>query len=100
PRGGAGTPSTPKLWEVGPLTEPGSAGAVLTYASPAGEQGFPGRLEVRVTYRLLPGRQLRIDYEARTDAATVLNLTNHSYFNLSGAAAGPVFSQQLQVFAH
>ena len=98
--GGAGQAFIARLWQVEPLTEAGSAGAVLTYASPAGEQGFPGRLEVKVTYRLLPGRQLRIDYEARTDAATVLNLTNHSYFNLSGAAAGPVFNQQLQVFAH
>jgi aldose 1-epimerase len=98
--GGAGEAFIAKVWQVEPLTEPGSAGAVLTYASPAGEQGFPGRLEVKVTYRLLPGRQLRIDYEARTDAPTVLNLTNHSYFNLSGAAAGPVFNQRLQVFAH
>ena len=98
--GGVGESFIAKVWQVEPLAEPGSAGATLTYASPAGEQGFPGRLEVKVTYRLLPGRQLRIDYEARTDAATVLNLTNHSYFNLAGAAAGPVFDQRLQVFAH
>ncbi len=86
-------------WRVEPLADGEGPGAVLHYSSPDGDQGFPGRLDVAVTYRLLPGRQLRIDYEARTSAPTVLNLTNHSYFNLAGAGAGPVFDHRLRLFA-
>ena len=87
-----------RVWRVEPLAD--GSGAVLHYASPDGDQGFPGRLDVAVTYRLLPGHELRIDYEARTSAPTVLNLTNHSYFNLAGAGAGPVFDHRLRLFAH
>jgi aldose 1-epimerase len=86
-------------WRVEPLAGGEGPGAVLHYSSPDGDQGFPGRLDVAVTYRLLPSRQLRIDYEARTSAPTVLNLTNHSYFNLAGAGAGPVFDHRLRLFA-
>ncbi|MDQ4086862.1 MAG: galactose mutarotase [Pseudomonadota bacterium] len=96
--GGAGDGFIAKVWRVEPLAEPGVAGAALHYSSADGEQGFPGRLATTVTYRLLPGRQLRIDYEARSDAPTVLNLTNHSYFNLAGANAGPVYDHRLQIF--
>lgn len=87
-----------RVWRVEPLAD--GSGAVLHYASPDGDQGFPGRLDVAVTYRLLPGRELRIDYEARTSAPTALNLTNHSYFNLAGAGAGPVFDHRVRIFAH
>jgi aldose 1-epimerase len=84
-----------RIWRVEPLAD--GTGAVLHYASPDGDQGFPGRLDVAITYRLLPGHALRIDYEARTSAPTVLNLTNHSYFNLAGAGAGPVFDHRMTV---
>lgn len=98
--GGAGGSFTTKVWRVEPVAGPGAPGAVLRYTSADGEQAFPGRLDVAVTYRLLPGRTLRIDYEARTDAPTVINVTNHSYFNLAGADAGPVFGHRLRLFAH
>ena len=97
--GGEGPNFIDRVWRVERLDGPDGPGAVLHYVSPAGEQGFPGRLDVAVTYRLLPGRALRIDYEARSDAPTVLNLTNHSYFNLAGAAAGPVFNHRLRIFS-
>ncbi|HWS30128.1 MAG TPA: aldose epimerase family protein [Clostridia bacterium] len=58
---------------------------VFTRLSPDGEEGFPGNLKVRVTYRLTDENALEIDYEAESDAPTVVNLTNHSYFNLNGA---------------
>ena len=58
---------------------------VLTYISPDGEEGFPGTLATRITYKLNDDNAVQIDYEARTDKTTIVNLTNHSYFNLSGA---------------
>ncbi|MDR1673216.1 MAG: galactose mutarotase [Bacteroidales bacterium] len=57
----------------------------LTYLSPDGEEGYPGTLSVKVTYALTDSNAVKIDYEAHTDKPTILNLTNHSYFNLSGA---------------
>lgn len=68
-------------WEVEPVDD---ATARLRLASPDGDQGFPGRLEVAVTYAVTPDNALRIDYEARADAPTHVNLTSHSYFNLAG----------------
>jgi aldose 1-epimerase len=93
--GGAGEGFDAGIWEVEPL---GADAARLTYASADREQGFPGRLEVAVTYRL-EGMSLRIDYEASTDAPTVHNLTSHSYFNLAGAGAGPVTGHRLRILA-
>lgn len=95
--GGAGHGFDAKVWQVEPLA--GEA-ARLTYSSPDGEQGFPGRLDIAVTYRLTEQNELRIDYEARADAPTVHNFTNHSYFNLAGAGAGPVSDHRVQIFAH
>ncbi|MEV0096954.1 aldose epimerase family protein [Streptomyces sp. NPDC050738] len=66
----------------------GGAGVRLSRVSPDGEEGFPGRLEVSVTYVVDEGGALRIAYEARTDAATVVSLTNHTYWNLAGEASG------------
>jgi len=57
----------------------------LTYISPDGEEGFPGTLTTRITYTLTDDNAVEMDYEANTDRATIINLTNHSYFNLSGA---------------
>ena len=65
---------------------------VLAMTSPDGDQGFPGTVQVRVVYTL-SGDALRIDYHAETDSPTVINMTNHSYFNLDGAVAAP--SEQL-----
>jgi len=74
-------------------------GVELAYTSPDGEMGYPGTLEVRARYTLTPGNELRIDYQATTDAPTHVNLTNHSYFNLAGEAAGTVEGHRLQLRA-
>lgn len=88
-----------QVWRVEPFMRRDVSGAVLTLSSPAGSQGFPGKLDVRVTYSLTNDNGLQIDYDGRTDAATVFNFTNHAYFNLAGAGSGTVLNHQLQVFA-
>jgi aldose 1-epimerase len=71
-----------RVWDMEPA---GAHGVRLSRVSPHGEEGFPGRLEVSGTYSLDESGALRISYEAVTDAPTVVNLTNHSYFNLAGS---------------
>jgi aldose 1-epimerase len=94
--GGPGSFET-KVWTARPFVNRGMVGAILDYSSPAGEQGFPGKLDIRVIYSLTSHNELRIDYEATTDAPTALNLTNHSYFNLAGAGSGTVRDHLLQI---
>jgi aldose 1-epimerase len=72
---------------------------ILNMVSPDGDQGFPGNLNVTLIYTLKTDNTLRIDYRATTDKPTVLNLTNHSYFNLRGAGNGDVLKTRLQIFA-
>ena len=71
----------------------------LTYTSPDGDQGYPGALTTTVTYTLTDDNALRIDYAATTDKPTVLNLTNHTYFNLSGAGRGTILDHLLTLKA-
>src|SRR5512135_1110723 len=85
-----------KLWA------PVSAGAShleLRLTSPAGEEGYPGTVTLRVTYRVTDAGELAIDYEGRTDAATILNPTHHGYFNLSGDPAGTILGHRLRIDA-
>ena len=69
----------------------------FSYTSADGEEGFPGTLEVAVTYTLTEDDELRLDYEATTDRATVLNLTNHAYWNLAGASAGSILNHEVKL---
>ncbi|MBQ9761380.1 MAG: galactose mutarotase [Clostridia bacterium] len=72
---------------------------ILTLHSPDGEEGYPGNVDVKVTYALLSSNALSIHYEAVTDQRTVINLTNHAYFNLGGYASGKIFDHILQIEA-
>jgi aldose 1-epimerase len=87
------------VWNAEPFAHDDSVGAVLTYTSPDGEEGFPGTLKVRVTYTLTDQNELCFDYAATTDAPTPVNLTQHSYFNLAGHASGDILDHQLTLFA-
>ncbi len=88
-----------KVWDA--TTEKGQdfVGLKLTYTDPDGYNGFPGTVETEVTYKLTWDNQLRIDYRANTDKPTVINLTNHTYFNLAGEGSGSVYDQLMKINA-
>ena len=88
-----------KLWRAEPLREEHRVGIRMHYRSPDGEGGFPGNLDCRVTYWWSDDHVCRVEYEAATDAPTVVNLSNHAYFNMKGHRAGYVMDQTLQVEA-
>jgi len=71
----------------------------LTYLSKDGEEGFPGNLNVKVTFTLTPDEELKIDYEAKTDKKTVVNLTNHAFWNLNGEGSGTILNHSLWINA-
>jgi len=86
------------VWQAKPLPAgPHGAGVQFSYVSKDGEEGYPGNLDVRVTYTLTDDNELRLDYEATTDKPTAVNLTNHAYFNLAGF--GTVLEHELWLAA-
>ncbi len=86
------------IWDATPATD-SSASLTLTYLSKDGEEGYPGNLKITVVYTLTDDNELLIDYSAETDKATPVNLTNHSYFNLTGDVNNTILNHQLQVNA-
>ena len=87
------------FWAAEPFTDQEGAGLVMTYTSEDGEEGYPGTLSCKVTYRWTNASELKIDYEATTDKPTVINLTNHSYFNLKDGGASSILEHELMVAA-
>jgi aldose 1-epimerase len=87
------------VWSATEVHPSGAAGVALTIHSPNGDQGFPGNLALTVTYTLNNANQLGIHYHATTDAPTVVNFTNHSYFNLAGENALTAYGQYVQINA-
>ncbi|TAE54540.1 MAG: galactose mutarotase [Bacteroidetes bacterium] len=85
------------LWDMETHTDKNGESAVLRYRSPDGEEGYPGALDVQVTYTFTPDHTFRIEYQAHTDATTVVNLTHHAYFNL--ACGGGVLRHEVTLFA-
>lgn len=88
-----------KVWDAKETSAHGQPALELHYLSPDGQEGFPGNLNVTVRYSLDDKNGLHLDYTATTDKATVLNLTNHSYFNLEGAGSQTVLNERLTIDA-
>ena len=82
-----------------PLKSDRGVGVVFTRTSPDGEEGYPGNLAVRVTYTLTDQNELIVEYQATTDRATPVNLTQHSYFNLAGQGSGTILGHELMIDA-
>ena len=87
------------VWEGQPFQTDTSVGVVLSYVSRDTEEGYPGTLRARVTYTLTDGNALAVDYQATTDRATPVNLTQHSYFNLAGDGTRDILDHQLMLAA-
>ena len=88
-----------KLWKATPRTSDRGPALDLEMTSPAGDEGYPGTLTVKATYTLTPAGELWVEMNATTDAPTVLNLVNHSYWNLAGHGSGSVGGHELAVHA-
>ena len=87
------------VWRAEPVSSPDGAAVAFSRTSPEGEEGYPGALAVRVIYTLTTANELRVDYVATTDRPTVVNLTQHSYFNLAGQGSRDILEHQLQIDA-
>lgn len=87
------------LWQAEPFSSESEAGLKLTHLSKDMDSGYPGNLECLVVYRLTNTNELCIEYEARTDKATPVNLTHHSYFNLAGEGNGDILNHELMLNA-
>src|SRR5439155_6021936 len=90
-----------RVWKAGAviLRVDNEPFVIVGYRSPDGEEGYPGNLDVSVRYSLTDDNQLNIAYMARTDKATPLNLTNHSYFNLAGQGSGDILGHAMMINA-
>jgi aldose 1-epimerase len=98
--GGAERSLDKVVWKATPYTNRFGQGVRFQYTSPDGEEGYPGKLKITVSYTLAKGaNRLTINYKATTDKATPVNLTNHAYFNLGGAGSDTVLNHQLKLNA-
>jgi aldose 1-epimerase len=87
------------IWHGQPFKAADGEGVVFTYSSPDGEEGFPGKMDIKLTYTLTDKNELKIQYEAKSDKETPINLTNHAYFNLSGAGSPTILDHEVKLEA-
>jgi aldose 1-epimerase len=87
------------IWATTPFQRDGTVGLVMRYTSPHLDQGYPGTLTTTVTYTLTRDNAIRMEYRATTDRPTVVNLTNHTYFNLAGEGSGSIEGHKLRLNA-
>jgi aldose 1-epimerase len=87
------------MWKGEGFQDDDGAGIRLTYLSKDGDEGFPGNLNCTVTYTLTNKNELKINYQATTDKPTVVNMTNHAYFNLAGAGSGDILAHEMMINA-
>ena len=88
-----------KNWTAETFQNESEAGVHFTLTSPDGDEGYPGTATIQATYSVRSGKRLTTRYEARTDKPTVINLTNHAYWNLAGHQSGSIQSHELRLFA-
>ena len=88
------------IWNGKEIPGHGRSSVRFSYLSIDGEEGYPGNLSIEITYTLTDDNCIRIDYSATTDKKTIINLTNHSYFNLMGAGNGTISEHELMINAH
>lgn len=87
------------VWQAEVTSEADQASVSFSYMSPDGDQGYAGNLEIKTTYTLTLANELKISFQAKTDQATPVDLTNHAYWNLAGAGNGTVLDHILQIFS-
>lgn len=87
------------LWDAKPVKSKDAVAVEMSYLSPDGDEGYPGNLKMTVTYALTVNNEVRLDYQATTDKKTVVNLTNHTYFNLKDGGRSPILDHVLQIDA-
>ena len=87
------------VWEASPFSMGSEHGLVMTYTSPDGEEGYPGTLQAKVTYMVTADNRVMVSYQAVTDKATPVNLTQHSYFNLAGPGSDSILDHEVTIAA-
>ena len=88
-----------RVWELYGISDGDAPSAAFSYVSPDGEGNFPAEVKVTIRYTLTAQNSLKLEYSAVPDGDTVINLTNHAYFNLDGYASGDILATQLQIFS-
>ncbi|MCK5736153.1 MAG: galactose mutarotase, partial [Spirochaetaceae bacterium] len=89
-----------RIWKASPYSEGSRTGVVFSLVSPDGEEHYPGKLRITADYSLDEQGRLFMDFKGETDKTTIINITNHAYWNLAGAASGTIFNHLVKIYAN